>query len=498
MALTFGSLFAGIGGFDLGLERSGMVCKWQVEIDDYARRVLEKHWPSVPRWDDVRTFLADGNVGPWCVDAIAAGFPCQNLSNAGDKTGINGSKSGLWKEVVRCVRLLRPRFIILENVPEITRRGLDEVIGALVQSGYDTWHDCIPSAFVGGDSWRERFFLIAELVCVGREVVLPCLSRTYGKAISKTEWKSNSFDTRFARLEEMERRFSEPSLLRTNDGVSCIVDRIRCLGNAVDPRVAEFIGRLIVESTPESEAMMSEGISIELCDCENVILRAVAEPQETKEGVANLIADVEQMARELLTLRRADAGDEEVSSLEDEILHGIGTDYFGDKRGCEDARQALSKLIDIATTRGQQLRDERDRSRRLNVTCDELHESIREKESEIEKCHDQVVKAESLVLTVQAENGQLEKQLRSSREEVERMKEQIASSDESLRLERSITDQQHQEQRDELVGLLKKCDKWFGLTDKMIVLKNSFGTDLESLQDASKFLEIVSAGEVAK
>ena len=233
----------------------------------------------------------------------------------------------------------------------------------------------------------------------------------------------------------------------------------------------------------------------------------------SKDDLENMIENPEahdmelwvSLAKHALTLRRADAGDEEVEKVYAEAEQCFKDQYDEEMLSAEDRAEAAGTLIDctrklhsFAIARGQQLRDERDRSRRLNVTCDELHESIREKESEIEKCHDQVVKAESLVLTVQAENGQLEKQLRSSREEVERMKEQIASSDESLRLERSITDQQHQEQRDELVGLLKKCDKWFGLTDKMIVLKNSFGTDLESLQDASKFLEIVSAGEVAK
>ena len=84
--MTFGSLFAGIGGMDLGLEWSGMTCKWQVEIDGYARRVLAKHWPNVPKHDDVRTFPP--NEGDWNVDVIAGGFPCQDISNAGKRAGI--------------------------------------------------------------------------------------------------------------------------------------------------------------------------------------------------------------------------------------------------------------------------------------------------------------------------------------------------------------------------------------------------------------------------
>lgn len=161
--MTFGSLFAGIGGMDLGLERAGMACQWQVEIEPYARRVLAKHWPDVRRWDDVRTFppdLADaecvcgesGRVGgvvgrkassgeadrkerqrdggtahdrgstlsDWSVDLIAGGFPCQDISFAGKGAGLHlGERSGLFFEFVRIVRTLEPRFVLLENVPAL-------------------------------------------------------------------------------------------------------------------------------------------------------------------------------------------------------------------------------------------------------------------------------------------------------------------------------------------------------------------------------------------
>ena len=91
--VKFGSLFAGIGGIDLGLERAGMECIWQVEIDDYATRVLEKHWPNVRRWRDVRDFPPEP-VEDWRCDLIAGGFPCQDISYAGKGAGINGSRSG--------------------------------------------------------------------------------------------------------------------------------------------------------------------------------------------------------------------------------------------------------------------------------------------------------------------------------------------------------------------------------------------------------------------
>jgi DNA (cytosine-5)-methyltransferase 1 len=102
--VTFGSLFAGIGGFDLGLERAGMTCKWQVEIDPFCRAVLAKHWPDVRRYEDVRTVGAELEA----VDVLCGGFPCQDISSNNQyKTGIDGEKSGLFREVVRLVGLLR-------------------------------------------------------------------------------------------------------------------------------------------------------------------------------------------------------------------------------------------------------------------------------------------------------------------------------------------------------------------------------------------------------
>src|SRR4030095_3375320 len=100
---------------DLGLERAGMECVWQVEIDPYARRVLEKHWPHVRRWDDVRTFAAP--EGDWECDLICGGFPCQDISIAGKKAGIEGASSGLWFDFARIICLLRPCYVLVENVP---------------------------------------------------------------------------------------------------------------------------------------------------------------------------------------------------------------------------------------------------------------------------------------------------------------------------------------------------------------------------------------------
>src|SRR5690606_28825328 len=111
--MRFGSLFAGIGGLDLGLERAGMQCRFQVEIDDYATKVREKHWPDLTRFRDVRE-VGRHNLLP--VDIICGGFSCENISYAGKGAGIDGERSGLFFEALRVVSELRPRYVLLENV----------------------------------------------------------------------------------------------------------------------------------------------------------------------------------------------------------------------------------------------------------------------------------------------------------------------------------------------------------------------------------------------
>jgi DNA (cytosine-5)-methyltransferase 1 len=136
--LTFGSLFAGIGGFDLGLERAGLVCQWQVEIDPFCRKVLEKHWPQVKRYDDVRTVGA-GTLE--AVDLVCGGFPCQPHSLAGRRQG-SADERDLWPEFARVIRELGPRWVLAENVPGLLSIDAGRVFGNILQDlaacGYDT------------------------------------------------------------------------------------------------------------------------------------------------------------------------------------------------------------------------------------------------------------------------------------------------------------------------------------------------------------------------
>jgi DNA (cytosine-5)-methyltransferase 1 len=159
----FLSLCTGIGGLDLGLERAGWVCLGQVEIDPYCRAVLGRHWTEVPRHDDVHT------TPTWwqtlhglraTVDLLAAEFPCQPVSDAGTRQA-QADPRWLWPAVARCVRALRPRLVLLENVPGLLGRGLDLVLGDLAALGYDASWDCPAAAQVGTPRVRRRVFVLA-------------------------------------------------------------------------------------------------------------------------------------------------------------------------------------------------------------------------------------------------------------------------------------------------------------------------------------------------
>jgi len=157
--MTFGSLFAGIGGLDLGLERAGMQCRWQVEIDEYCTQVLEKHWPGVKRYGDIRKLSGD-ELEP--VDLICGGFPCQDLSVAGKQEGIEGTRSILWFEFARLVRRLGPRWVLIENVPGLLVHGaMRRVVGELARLGYvGCWRSLRASEF-RASHLRKRVFLVA-------------------------------------------------------------------------------------------------------------------------------------------------------------------------------------------------------------------------------------------------------------------------------------------------------------------------------------------------
>jgi DNA (cytosine-5)-methyltransferase 1 len=157
MALTVGSLFSGIGGIDLGLERAGMESRWFVEWDAHCRNVLARHWPGLPVYGDITT-VDWGTVEP--VDVLAGGFPCQPVSNAGKRLGTEDAR-WLWPEFARAIRALAPRYVLVENVAALLGRGFEHVITDLAALGYDAEWDCIPAAAIGAPHLRDRLWIVA-------------------------------------------------------------------------------------------------------------------------------------------------------------------------------------------------------------------------------------------------------------------------------------------------------------------------------------------------
>lgn len=279
------SLFSGIGGLDLGLERAGMTVVAQCEVDPYCCRVLAKHWPHVPNLGDVTTI--DWSTVP-DVDLICGGYPCQPFSLAGRRQGADDVRH-LWPYVLDAVRHLRPRWVLLENVPGHLSLGFGRVLGDLAESGYDAEWDCIPAAAVGAPHRRDRVFIVAypqrdelrvEPVAFGRgrgaavagddgpardvadaddagrverrgSVAVPAEQPSTERS---REAVPDANRIRRPQLEwpqepELARSWAvEPDVGRVAHGVPARVDRLRGLGNAVVPQVAEHVGRLILEA----------------------------------------------------------------------------------------------------------------------------------------------------------------------------------------------------------------------------------------------------------
>ena len=158
--MRFGSLFSGIGGIDLGLEWAGFErSRWQVETDTFCQRRLARHWPDTPRFGDVRDCGAS-NLAP--VDLIAGGFPCQDISVAGSGAGLHGARSSLWFEFLRVVYELRPRWVLIENVPGLRTRGGDTVLDGLGTAGYAAWPLVVGARHVGANHRRDRVWIVAN------------------------------------------------------------------------------------------------------------------------------------------------------------------------------------------------------------------------------------------------------------------------------------------------------------------------------------------------
>ena len=245
-------LFSGIGGFSLGLERTGgfetvAFC----EIEEYPRKVLAKHWPKVPCYHDVRELTAD-TLRPdgIAVDVICGGFPCQDISSAGLRLGMEGERSILWQEVARLAGDLRPKFIILENVSGLLGLGMGDVLMGLAAVGYDAeWH-CLPAGHLGAVHSRDRIWIIAypskgdEAAPVSERI--PEITQWLAGAIREAGSSSFCEHDGVATV----RLNGEPALCRADDGFSysLVLSGLMALGNAVVPQIPELIGRAILKA----------------------------------------------------------------------------------------------------------------------------------------------------------------------------------------------------------------------------------------------------------
>ena len=234
------SLFAGIGGLDLGLERAGLTVVGQVELDPFCRRVLAKHWPEVPRHDDVRTCISwwRGTARP-PVDVVAGGFPCQPFSIAGDLAGVDDER-WQWPAMADTIAELRPDWVIAENVPALAadQDAWSWVLGDLAGLGFDGEWGMVPACAFGAPHTRARLFVVAYSNRVARSLAGQCILRPPG--LPQT---GNPVSTAGGSGHHW---MAEPRMGRVADGVPARVDRLRALGNAVVPQVAEHIGRLIM------------------------------------------------------------------------------------------------------------------------------------------------------------------------------------------------------------------------------------------------------------
>jgi DNA (cytosine-5)-methyltransferase 1 len=248
-ALTMGGLFSGMGGFELAATRLGIDVKWMCEIDPFCRRVLAKHWPNVPVHPDVRELTGD-DVEP--VDILTGGFPCQDVSCAGQRRGIEGARSGLWSQFHRLIRTLRPRFAVVENVPGLLDGGIGRVLGDLAEIGFDAEWECISAASLGAPQLRDRVWLVAYPAGIERSVLREVDGKPDGSTPEVGGWvKAERCEDR--RLFAMAPRHClarmwtpQSGVQRVLDGVPNRMERLTAIGNAVTPQNAEFILRQVL------------------------------------------------------------------------------------------------------------------------------------------------------------------------------------------------------------------------------------------------------------
>lgn len=265
-------LFSGIGGFSLGLERAGMKTVAFCEINPFCQKVLKKHWPDVPIYEDIYELY--GKDITETVDLVCGGYPCQGKSVAGERRGPADDR-WLWPQMFRLVREIRPTWLFAENVANHKNMGLDSVLAELEGENYSHWTFIIPACATNAPHKRNRVWIIAnsnsglrgvteQEICTGWNAV------TGGGIVADTvsirrpqveQHDGRGKEGKGPICEIGERSFNgrkqdwwkaKPGICRMDDGVPRRVDRLRALGNAVVPQIPEIIGRAIMEIEEKS------------------------------------------------------------------------------------------------------------------------------------------------------------------------------------------------------------------------------------------------------
>jgi DNA (cytosine-5)-methyltransferase 1 len=236
------SLFSGIGGLDLGLDRAGMTCVGQVELDPWCRAVLDRHWPGVLKHDDVRTapaWWAAGARPP--VHLVAGGFPCQPFSTFGRQLGQGDPRWG-WPWFRAVVRAVRPDYVLVENVAALLADAdaFGRILGDLAEDGFDADWTVLSACALGAPHMRDRLFLVAHPAGLHGERDMPLQAQMEGGRAGAGAAGSDAWPDGW---------LPEPEVGRVAHGVPkrLVAPQLRGLGNAVVPQVGELVGRLILD-----------------------------------------------------------------------------------------------------------------------------------------------------------------------------------------------------------------------------------------------------------
>jgi DNA (cytosine-5)-methyltransferase 1 len=270
------ALFAGAGGGILGGHLLGWRTVCAVEWEAYPASVLcarqnDGLLSPFPIWDDIQTF--DGNPWRGIIDVVSGGFPCQDISAAGKGAGIDGERSGMWGEMARVIREVRPRFVFVENSPMLTSRGLGRVLGDLASMGFDARWGVLGAADVGANHQRDRIWIVGKLAYtkelfsnVGNDNARISMERKTQSEFGNDCWEKNVAFTQSKGLERRQDRGNiqqtkprswksgwpiqdnwliEPNVGRVADGVAARVDRLKAIGNGQVPLCAATAFRLL-------------------------------------------------------------------------------------------------------------------------------------------------------------------------------------------------------------------------------------------------------------